>query len=166
MKSTLLRVLIGKHPRRTLVRAVVLAVICFVVFRFMFRPAWTDGASMEPTVHDGRLHFINLLAYRTGDPQRFDIVAVSQRGDNGKKFMYLKRILGRPGERVEFTDGVLIVDGVAQDEPYLEFGGAWTMDKTELSDDEYFVAGDNRNQPMRFHMAGTTKRRYIVGKLL
>lgn len=166
MMSVLLRVLVGRRPRRTLVRAVVLAVVCIIVFRFMLRPAWTDGVSMEPTVHDGRLYFINLLAYRTGEPQRFDVVAVSQRGDNGKKFMYLKRILGRPGERIEFRGGTLIVDGVPREEPYVEFGGDWVMDETELADDEYFVAGDNRNQPMRFHMVGTTKRRYIVGKLL
>ena len=166
MKSVFLRVLVGKHPRRTLLRAVVLAVVCIIVFRFVFRPAWTDGASMEPTIHDGRLHFINLLAYRVDDPQRFDIVAIGRRGDNGKKFMYLKRVLGCPGERIEFRQGTLIVNGVPQEEPHVEFVGEWTMDETALTDDEYFVAGDNRNQRMLFHMAGTTKRRSIVGRLL
>ena len=106
--SLLRTILIGRDPRRTLVRMAVTAVVCTVVFKYVFRPALVRGESMEPTIPRRGLRFINLLAYRAHDPQRGDIVAVRMTGHN---MFYLKRVLGLPGETVELRDGALWING-------------------------------------------------------
>lgn len=161
--SLLRTILIGRNPRRTLVRMAVTVVVCTVVFKYMFRPALVNGESMEPTVPDRGLRFINLLAYRGEDPQRGDIVAVRMAG---KDMFYLKRVLGLPGETVELRDGVLLINQREVNESYLAYRGSWTMKPHTLGEDEYWVAGDNRSMPMANHKQGTTHRRFICGRLL
>ena len=158
-----LRLIVGRSLKRTLRRALVIGIGCVILFKFALRPAWTDGKSMEPTIHDHRLHFINLLSYRWGDPRRHDIVAISA---TGQHFMYLKRVLGLPGETVSFIDGQFYVDGRAIEEPYVNRGGHWQMEPFTLGDDEYYVAGDNRSMAMGLHVNGAAKRRFMEGKLV
>ena len=155
-------ILIGRNPRRTLWRAGGLALVCTVVFQFVLRPAVLDGPSMEPTVPSRGLRFINLLAYRVGEPRRGDIVAVRM---SGQRMFYLKRILGLPGETIELRDGALVIDGQEIPEPYLAERGDWTMAPRVLGPDEYWVAGDNRAMPMAGHKLGATRRRFIAGRL-
>lgn len=155
--------LIGRHPRRTLVRAAVLAVLVFVVGRFVLRPALTQGISMEPTVADRSLHLLNLVAYRTGDPQWGDIVAVRTHGEH---LYYLKRVIGVPGEAIAFAEGVLLRDTQVVPESYVQRVGHWNMDAVLLGPEEYFVAGDNRSTSMRDHVMGVVDQEHIRGKLL
>ena len=161
--SLLKTIVIGRNPGRTLLRSVLTAVVCIIVFKFAFRPAMIDGDSMEPTIPSHGLRFINLLAYRTGDPQRGDIVAVRMAG---KHMFYLKRVLGLPGETVALRHGQLWINGKQIDESYLAYTGTWTMEETSLGMDEYWVAGDNRSMPMDYHVQGKTRRRHISGKLM
>lgn len=157
------RILVGRRPARTLVRATLLALVCLGFFRYVLRPAWTDGESMAPTVKGGQLHFIDLLSYHLRSPSRGDIVAISTAGDS---VLYLKRVLGLPGETVAFHTGVLYIDGKQQDEPYLVYGSDWQMKGVVLAEGEYFVAGDNRSMPRELHKHGTAKRSSLRGKLL
>ena len=153
----------GRDIRVTLIRATVLALVCIVLFKFVVRPAWTDGISMTPTIQNHRLYFINLLAYNFQDPQRGDIVAI--RG-HGRSFLYLKRVIALPGETIAFFDGDLHINGDPFEEPYSNQGGRWTMPPRRLGPDQYFVAGDNRSMPMHLHLAGVTDRDWIEGKIL
>lgn len=157
------RLVMGRNLRVTLIRSAITAVILVGLFKFVLRPAVTDGISMVPTIHTHRLHFINLLSYRHGAPQRWDIVAIRGKGRN---ILYLKRILGLPGEVIEFRRGHLIINGSLLEEPYILEGGHWDMDPVILRDDQFFVAGDNRSMDMRRHLAGVTEQIWIEGRLL
>jgi signal peptidase I len=157
------RLLFGRHLYRTLMRAGVLGILCVALCQHVVRPSWTEGSSMEPTVRDGRLHFINLLAYRKAGPARGEVVTISSATGS---FLYLKRILGLPGERVAFDQGQLLVNGHTVDEPYVVREGAWTMPPITLGKDQYFVAGDNRSAPRDDHMHGVVQRRMILGRLI
>ncbi len=163
-RSLLRRLLIGRDYRKTLLRALILAVLCVLVFRFWLRPALVSGASMEPTIPDRGLHLINLLAYAgPAEPERGDIVAIE---GAGVRVMYLKRVLALPGERVAFRQGDLFVNGDRIPETYVPSGGNWTIDEITLDGDEYFVAGDNRNTSATDHVMGVVSRRHIRGRLL
>src|SRR5438874_5209301 len=70
------RMLIGRRPARTLARLIVLILVSFVLFKFLFLPIRVVGNSMVPTYHDGRINFINRLAFRWHGPKRGDVVAV------------------------------------------------------------------------------------------
>jgi len=153
----------GRRPRRTLLRGVILGLCCWGLFGFWLRPALTRGVSMEPTVADRSLHLLNLQAYRSREPARGDIVVVRT---HGNRFLYLKRILGLPGETVGFRQGALRVDGEVRSEPYVRLRGQWDLDDQLLGPDEYFVAGDHRGVDIRSHLLGRVYRRDIAGSLL
>jgi signal peptidase I len=70
------RLVAGRNPKSTLVRAAILAVVLVVVFKFILIPVYVKGISMEPTYHDGGVNFVNRLAYRWTKPRRGDVVAV------------------------------------------------------------------------------------------
>lgn len=162
MLEGLTRIAIGRHPRKTLIRAAVLAVVCFLFFRYVARPIWADGSSMEPTVPNQSLHWASeaLLWFQ---PIEFgDIVVISR--NNRERF--LKRVVGLPGDTVEFRDGLLWLDGQPVEEPYLVHRAHWNREPRALGPNEYFVVGDNRGVPMETHLMGVTRRRYIRGKFL
>lgn len=155
--------LLGRRPSRTLVRALVLALLTYGVGRHLARPVRVRGTSMEPTLADRSLHLASLVRYRRAPPARGDVVIIAMAG--GRAF-YLKRVLGLPGERVKLESGRLFINGTVQPEPYLPEGGGWTMPERPLEPDEFFVAGDNRRMPLEDHAAGVVQRDRIVGGLL
>lgn len=155
--------IIGRNPRRTLIRACVLGVVTFVVFKFALPRIGVSGPSMEPNYRDGTAWYVNRLAYLTHEPRRGDVVAIRLAGPS---FMYLKRVVGLPGERVGFSDGKVTINGEALDEPYLKFSSDWSRPPVQLGADEYFVVGDNRSMPIEYHTFGKATRDRIIGKTL
>ena len=156
-------VLIGRRPRATLARIVVLAVTCFVTFKFILLPIRVDGISMLPTYHTGQVNCINTLAYLRHEPQRGDIVSVRLAG---KHVMLMKRIIGLPGETVAFHEGQAFINGKLLNEPYVKFDCDWEMAPVQCSPNEYYVVGDNRSMPIDLHTKGRAERERIIGKLL
>jgi signal peptidase I len=157
--------LIGRNPKRTLIRAVILAICCFVffkffVFKFIVLPVRIEGYSMFPTYHDWGINFVNRLAYRHIEPQRGDVVGIRLAGPS---VMLMKRIVGLPGETVAFEHGRLVVNGKEIAEPYLKHHSpAPFMDPVKLGQDEYYVIGDNRMNSD----AGRIDRGRIMGKIV
>src|SRR5580698_5639392 len=97
---------IGRNPKTTLIRAVILAALCVVIFRGVLLRVRVDGISMTPTYADGSTHFVNRLAYLRHEPQRGDVVGIRltpQQGLSAPHIMYLKRIIGLPGESISFV---------------------------------------------------------------
>jgi signal peptidase I len=78
----------------------------------------------------------------------------------------VKRIVGLPGERIGFRDGILMVNGRSLDEPYVQQREKWNMRETALAPGEFFVVGDNRGMRMAEHEFGRVRRERIAGPLL
>lgn len=162
-RSIFHRILWGSSPRRTLLRVCVLAITCWLLFRFAIPPLKVAGISMEPTFRDGSFRFGNLLKFRSREPAHGDIVAIRMTGTHA---MYLKRVLAVPGDRISFQEGTLLVNGHAVPEPYVVLKGSWSMQEVLLAPDEYFVAGDNRSMAKETHKMGVVKRSKIAGGVL
>ena len=157
-------VFIGPKPRLTLLRIVVLVVATFVVFRWiLLPPIRIVGPSMLPNYRENSIHFVNRLAYAWREPQRGDVVSIRLAGNS---ILYMKRIVGLPGETVEFQNGRLLVDGKALEEPYMKTPCGWESPPRRLGVGEYFVVGDNRSMPIEHHEFGVATRDRIVGKIL
>ena len=156
-------VLIGRNPKVTLVRLVVLIITCTVVFKFILLPARIEGISMLPTYKDRSVNFVNRLAYRWHEPRRGDVVGIRLAGPH---VMYMKRIIGLPGETVAFVEGRVLINGEVLDEPYENTPCDWNCPPVKLGPDEYFVVGDNRIMPSENHVFGKATRDRIVGKAL
>src|SRR5436309_2467297 len=96
--------MIGRNPKRTAIRASILAVSCYIffkffVFQFIVLPVRIEGFSMYPTYTDRGINFVYRLSYRHSQPQRGDIVGIRMAGTS---VMLMKRIVGLPGETVAF----------------------------------------------------------------
>lgn len=160
--NSLKRIILGEDYRATIRRAIILGIIALLVSRYVILPVRAGGSSMEPTVRDGTWHAANLLKYIGREPQRGDVVLISMAG---MKALYLKRILGLPGETVSFLDGQLFINGLPQPEPYLAEHGNWRMPAVTVGTDTYFVAGDNRKVTLEEHTYGLVDRAKIKGGL-
>ena len=159
-------VLIGRSPRFTLVRIVVLAAVTFLVSTFVLVPIRVQGPSMLPTYQDSGINFVNRLAYLRAEPQRGDVVAIRY---SGRHAMLMKRVVGLPGETVRFHHGRIFINGHKLDEPYLDpnqYECDWELPPESLESDEYYVVGDNRSMPFEYHVFGKAKRFRIMGKIL
>lgn len=154
---------LGSNPRATLVRVALLLFGAFVVFGLILQPVRLQGISMLPTYRDGGINFANRFAYIFHPPRRFDIVAIRMAGPS---VLYVKRVIGLPGERVAIVDGTVTINDAPLEEPKVLYRIPWNMEPMTLEADEYFVVGDNRSMRMDDHDFGRATRNRIVGKLL
>ncbi len=122
-------------------------VVVFVLTHFIIINARVPSGSMENTImtHDRLIGF--RFSYWFEEPKRGDIILFEYPVD--EKQIYIKRIIGLPGETVEIRDGHIYIDG--SDEPlkedYLKEEWTWENDGYTFVVPEgcYFVLGDNRN---------------------
>jgi signal peptidase I len=154
------RLIAGSNPRRTLIRAGLLIVVAYAVFGYVLMPVRGVGVSMQPTIEQGDLMFINRMTYRFRPPTRGEVVAVRVAG---RSAVYVKRLLGLPGDRIAFVDGVLWRNGEPIEEPYARRRDDWQLDEVTLGANDYFVVGDNRSMPMAQHEFGTSTRERLIG---
>ncbi len=124
------------------------------------------SASMETTIMTGDHIFGNRLAYRKKDPERFDIVIFRMPDD--KSELYIKRIIGLPGETVRIEDGEVYINDsetpLRDDfirEPMKGEDGIY-----QVPENSYFMMGDNRNNSSdsRFWNNPYVIREDILGK--
>lgn len=93
----------------TIIFALVLA---FFITRVIIVNAVIPSASMETTIMTGDRIIANRLEYTFGSAERFDI-AVFKFPDS-PQILYIKRVIGMPGETVEIKDNEIYIDGSAE----------------------------------------------------
>ena len=126
--------------------AIVIAVV-FILTQFIIINAKIPSGSMENTImtHDRLIGF--RFAYWFDEPQRGDIILFEYPVD--EKQIYIKRVIGLPGETVEIRNGHVYIDGSEEplEEDYLKETWTWENDGYTFKVPEgcYFVLGDNRN---------------------
>ena len=135
---------------------IVILVVIFIKI-FVFSPIRVNGASMNPTLNDKDIMILDEISYRFSEIERFNIVVVKEENE-----YLIKRIIGLPGEKIEYKDNKLYIDGkyVKEDFKHME-----TMDfSTTLGEDEYFIMGDNRTNSTDSRIFGPISRDEIIGK--
>ncbi|WP_239254804.1 type I signal peptidase SipZ [Listeria ilorinensis] len=149
--------------------ALVVAVLLATVIRYyLFVPIIVDGVSMMPTLQDGDRVIIN----KFGQVDRFDVV-VFREGKNE----YIKRVIGLPGDKIEYKNDELYINDKKYDEPYLNdykekvtegnltdnYSTVEQLDGGKVPDDTYFVMGDNRRASRDSRIIGPIPKEDIVG---
>ncbi len=157
------RVLIGRNPKITLVRLAVLVVGSVILFHFVLLAIRVEGPSMLPTYRERGVNVVNRLAYLFHEPRRGDVVAIRTTGIH---VMYMKRIIGLPGETIAFHQGYVFINGKLLEEPYVKYSCDWEIPEQTLALNEYYVCGDNRSMQERYHEKGIANRNKIEGKVL
>lgn len=124
---------------------VIALVVALVLTQVVFVNAQIPSESMEDTIMAGDRVVGFRLSYLAKDPARTDIIIFRFPDDESQ--LYVKRIIGMPGETVEVIDGQVYINGLLNTQvnahvkgtPVGDFG-PWTV-----PEDSYFVMGDNRN---------------------
>ncbi|MDD2978379.1 MAG: signal peptidase I [Hespellia sp.] len=136
---------------KLLVISVVIAVFinhCIIV------NATIPSGSMENTLQPGDRVLASRFSYAASKPQRGDIVIFKYPVDDalGKGTLYIKRIIGLPGETVEIKNAKIYINHSSQplDEPYLK--EEWKIENDgytfQVPEGSYFMMGDNRNSSL------------------
>lgn len=143
--------------------AIILLVVMFVR-TYVASPFRISGNSMEKNYHDQEFILVDKFSYadfgvaRVGEPKRGDVVILRPHAANGKEF-YIKRVIGIPGDVIQFQDGEVFLrpagksEAAKLNETYLsDFNKGRTFlpndvreTKFEVPEGQYFVMGDNRN---------------------
>jgi signal peptidase I len=147
---------------RDLVITVIMAVVIFFVLQFTVQNFVVIGASMQPSFYEGERVVATKLAYKLHEPERGDVIIFLPPRNMEEDL--IKRIIGLPGERVEVKDGVVYIENLPLDEPYIKNPPNYTYSVEIIPENEYWVLGDNRNNSNDSHTGWTVPREDIIGK--
>jgi signal peptidase I len=145
--------------------------IALIVRAFLLASFFIPSPSMTPTLKNGDRVLVNKLAYRMHDVHRGDVVVFERPAelkDHPEVKDLIKRVVGLPGETVEFRDGRILIDGHLLDEPYLA-AGTKTLAKAKgetitVAEGEVLVLGDNRENSTDGRIFGPISQKLIVGR--
>ncbi|MBR0466013.1 MAG: signal peptidase I [Clostridia bacterium] len=159
--------------------AMVIVVIVFI-FTFVFKPATIEGSSMESTLFENQKVIITNLFYT---PKYGDVVVISRNIENSfensaskSNLPIIKRVIATEYQTVDidFEKGIVYVDGVALDEPYVNTPTNLKYDidfPVMVEKGCVFVLGDNRNVSLDSRSSqignnGMVDTRYILGRVI
>lgn len=95
--------------------SLILIIVLIILVRFfVFEPVTVKGHSMDPTLADGQ----KLILSKVFQPERFDIITTIEPNDQSK--VAVKRLIGLPGDTIEYKNDQLLINGKAYSEPYLK----------------------------------------------
>lgn len=143
---------------------IIVVIVVVLVRSFIITPAIVDGSSMVPTLYNNNVILVNKLDYKASNIKRFDVVVLKY---EDKKLV--KRIIGLPGEHVQYKDGGLYINGFVVQE---NFSHGKTDDflldslgYKKIPGDKYFVVGDNRPNSGDSRIIGLIDKKDIIGKV-
>jgi signal peptidase I len=119
-----------------------LAILGVLIAAFFIRFWQVSGPSMSPHVSSGEFVMIDTLAYHFHTPSRGDIVTFQH--DGATPELYIKRVIGIPGDRIRIDRGAVYVNGTHLNEPYVQFSDDRSEAEITVPPDDVYVLGDNR----------------------
>ena len=138
---------------------VVVIIIVILVKQFIITPIRVNQSSMNNTLYDKDIMILDKISYRFSNIKRFEIVVIKR----NKEYL-IKRVIGLPGETIEYKDNKLYINGELIEENFNHKNtDDYILDK-EIPEGYYFVVGDNRPDSLDSRYIGLIKREEILGK--
>lgn len=165
---------LGKSILEIVITVVVCMLAYFLLFKYVLANETVSGPSMQPTFESGD----RIIAVRHSKLQRGDIVIIDAPDAPGE--LYIKRIIGMPGDTIYAKNDTVYVNGKALKEPYLtEYkkkmpkGQLYTNNFTlkqvtgvsKVPKNCYFVMGDHRDVSKDSRYFGFVKQSQVVGEV-
>ena len=158
---------------------IIVVIVVFILDGVILINAKIPSASMEQTIMTGDRIFGFRLAYgfnfnhfgikiskKWKDPERFDIIIFHYPDDESQ--LFIKRLIGLPGEMVQIIDGKVYIDGAETplDDSFVNGVPLGNYGPVTVPEDCYFMLGDNRNNSKDSRMWKNTFVRFdqLVGK--
>ena len=158
------------------------AILALFIRTFVFQAFKIPTGSMEDNLLIGDHILVNKFVYGP-TASRFedwllpvrpleqqDVVVFRAPEEPDKDF--IKRVMGLPGDQIEVDNGVVLIDGVALDEPYANHSAAYggqhhdTDGVATVPESEYYMMGDNRDNSRDSRYWGTVPTSFVKGKAM
>ncbi|MEE0510795.1 MAG: signal peptidase I [Peptococcaceae bacterium] len=148
---------------------IIIALAIVVVLRmFVIGMYYVPTGSMIPTLQIDDKVIATKISYQLHEPERGDVVVFKYpvNEEQGlKTVVYVKRLIGLPGETLEIKNNTVYINGTPLEEDYVnsntnmpDFG------PVTIPEGEYFMMGDNRNDSSDSRIWGTVKEEYLIAK--
>ena len=147
---------------REILITAILALIIFFTVQTTLQTFVVVGPSMLPNFEDEQRLLVNKVVYYFHEPERGDVVIFQS--PNNRQEDYIKRIIALPDDTVEVKNGAVYVNGSKLDEPYIKNPPSYTLAEQKITEDSYFVLGDNRDNSNDSHRGWVVPRQNLVGK--
>lgn len=161
-------------------------VLALLVGIFIVQPTKVMGHSMDPTLHDQQRIFISKLSHTFRlEPDYSDIVIIDSRvhrersiwddivehplislftGGDDDRTVYVKRVIGKPGDVLEFKNHKVYRNGEPLDEPYINEAMNYSSnEKITVPAGHLYVMGDNRNNSKDSRNIGFIPLDHVLG---
>lgn len=152
-----------KDKVKVLLPYIIIILVVLFIKAFIVTPIKVNGESMYPTLEEGDIMILNKTAYYFNKPKRFDIVVV----DMPDEYL-IKRVIGLPGEHIEYKDNTLYVDGKKAVENFkhgvTDDFNIEELNSTTVPENSYLVMGDNRGNSLDSRELGFIREDQLLGK--
>lgn len=152
-----------------IIKTIIIAIIvAFVITHFIIVNAVVPTGSMKNTIIPNDRLVAFRLSYLFSDPERYDIIVFKAPDDEST--LYVKRIIGLPGEKVNIIDGKVFINDqeVPLEDDYIMEDMLGSFGPYTVPQGSYFMLGDNRNdsQDSRYWENTFLPKENILGKVL
>ncbi len=148
--------------KKEIIEYIVLIVVILLIRTYLFVPIMVSGNSMVPTLNNGDVMILNKFSYLVNDIERFDIVVVDYENE-----YIIKRVIGLPGDYVEYKNDILYVNGKkikeVYDREYTEDFNLNDLSIEKIPNNYYLVLGDNRPISKDSRKIGLIDKKNIKG---
>ena len=167
-----------KEITEWIISIVVAVALVLLIINFVAKPYTVKGDSMDPTLKDGERVIVNIFGYKFGDIKKGNVIVFHA----NKTDDYVKRVIGTPGDKIEYKKDQLYVNDKKVDEPYLDYNEKHKMyeyitgtykpedfvrdgNKTTIPKGKLLVLGDNREVSKDSRSFGLINNDQVVGKV-
>jgi len=171
---------------REAIQTLLLALLIYLIAQANVQVFAVQRQSMEPNIHEGQRLLVNKTVYRRLDgglarwlpfhkegkwaypfhpPRRGEVVVLRAPGRRGE--IWIKRIIGLPGDKVEMLGDRVYINGQPLTEPYVRGTSRNLTYPVVVPKDSYFVMGDNRSYSIDssdWEGVGPIPYKNIIGK--
>ena len=142
---------------------IIVGFIVFLVAVYIISFQQVSGPSMKPTYNSRDILLLNKTHYIFFEPKRFDVVAA----ESGSAVL-VKRVIGLPGEKIEYKNNILYVNGDPVEESFNIEGETKDFSTDVIPEGKYFLIGDNRSKSIdsRNEEIGLISKKDLIGKVM
>ncbi len=147
----------------------IIFVFVVLIRTFIITPIRVNGASMEATLFDKEIMFLDKISYKVSKIKRFDIIVLKYHNNILDKDEYLiKRVIGLPNETLKYENDKLYINDELVEENFnkdtTENFNITSLGFEKIPDNCYIVLGDNRNDSTDSRIFGCVEKENILGK--
>lgn len=151
-----------KELMRDLSKYIITIIVILFLLIYVFSLQQVVGPSMNETLQDQDVMILLKSHYRLFPVERNDIIAFKY---EDTKYL-VKRVIGLPGENIEYKDNILYINGEVVEDKYANGNtGDFKLNYDKIPEDKYLVLGDNRENSVDSREIGLIDKKDIMGKV-